>query len=160
MTPPTKRWYEFYNGTAYKKPFAEGFAPAETFIFTGYKRDGLEADAAKAVSLQVDDGASVDLTAFTEAPQKIGGITLDMAVGGGTIHGGSIAEDGALYIVNAGNNLVQDSPLSLALDGIANANNLKGWTVYVDGIEKPSYIAKVLDGHLVVGGAGLVIVVR
>lgn len=134
--------------------------PLEHFKFSGYKSDGLEADAEKAVSLQVDDGASVDLTAFTVAPQKIGGLTLDMAIGGGTIRGGSIAEDGALNIANAGNNLVLDSPLSLALDGIADANKLKGWTVYVDGVEKPSYIAKVIDGHLAVCTSGLTIIVR
>ena len=149
----------FYDGAYYVDLQSAG-KPMEYFKFSGYKSEGLEADATKAVSLQVDSGASVDLTAFTVAPQKIGGITLDMAVGGGTILGGSIAESGALYIVNAGDSLHLESPLSLVFDGVANADNIKKWTVYVDGVEKPSYKAKVIGGHLTVGRAELVISVR
>lgn len=149
----------FYDGTYYAD-LSEAGKPIEYFHFSGYKRNGLEADAAKAVSLQVDYGASVDFTAFTVAPQKIGGLTLDMAVGGGTIRGGSITESGALYVNNSAQGFVRDSPLSLALDGIANADNLKGWTVYIDGDAKANWRAKVIDGHVVVCSPGFEILIR
>ena len=163
VVPAHRDYPYFYDG----EKVADSAAPAvlrgkpvELFKFSGYKRNGLEADATKAVSLQVDDGASVDFTAFTEAPQKIGSITLDMAVGGGSIYGGSIAEGGTLYIVNAGDNLERNAPLSLELDGIADADNIKGWTVYINGVEKPNCPAKVIDGHLAIGGAGFMLKVR
>lgn len=163
FAPVTPAYPFFYDGEKVSiedAPAVVRGKPVEYFKFSGYKRDGLEADATKAVSLQVDDGASVDFTAFTAAPQKIGALTFDMAVGGGTIYGGSISESGALYIVNAGDSLHLESPLSLVFDGIANADIIKKWTVYVNGIAKPSYIAKIIDGHLTVGSAGLAIIVR
>ena len=67
----------------------------EHFRFGGYKRDGLEADAVKALSVQVDDGASLDLTAFTVATQKIDAITIDLATGNTVIPSEAVDMDKA-----------------------------------------------------------------
>ena len=112
----------------------------EHFKFSGYKSNGLEADSAKALSVQVDVGASLDLTAFTVAPQKIGGITIDLAKGGGTIHGGRIAAGGTLAIKNAAaGNLF--APMPLTFDGTSDISNLASWSVVVDGVAKRYKIA-------------------
>ena len=106
----------------------------EYFKFSGYKGDGLEADAEKAISVQVDAGASLDLTAFTVAPQKIGGIVFDVAEGGGTIHGGSVAASGVLEIIDAGGAMNYKQPLPLVFDGVTNTENFANWTVTVNGL--------------------------
>jgi hypothetical protein len=155
--------YYFYDGEKHDEANARRGSPVEHFRFSGYKSDGLAADPAKAVSLQVDGGASVDLTAFTEAPQKIGGLTVDFAAGGGTIHGGSIASGGTLYIVNStqGGGFALDSALPLVLDGVGDGANFSSWSVCIDGKLAENYRVRLKgSGELVVSGAGLVIIVR
>ena len=152
--------YYFYDGEVNTAAAVRG-SPVEHFKFGGYKSDGLEADSTKAVSLQVDDGASVDFTAFTVAPQKIGGITVDFAAGGGTIHGGSIAPGGTLYIVNSSQGFVRDSALPIVLDGVGDGANFSSWTVSIDGSPAGKYCAKLNgNGELIVSGMGLLIFVR
>ena len=105
----------------------------EHFKFSHYKGNGLEADSTKALSVQVDAGASLDLTAFTVAPQKIGTISIDLAKGGGTIHGGSIAATGVLEIVDAGGAMNYNQPLPIVFDGVSDTANFTNWTVTVNG---------------------------
>ena len=131
----------------------------EHFKFSGYKGDGLEADASKAIAIQVDAGASLDLTAFTVAPQKIDGIVFDVARGGGTIHGGSIAAAGVLAIVDAGGTLNYGQPLPLVFDGVTGTENFANWTVTVNGVAvKRELVFR--DGALAFNNPGLVIFVR
>lgn len=122
----------------------------EHFKFSGYKSNGLAADASKPVALQVDVGASIDLTAFSAAPQKIGGIVIDLARGGGTVYGGALATGGVLTIKNAAQGYSAGSPLPLTLDGVADADNIAGWTVTIDGNQVQGTV-KVRDGHIIVG---------
>ena len=131
----------------------------EHFKFSGYKGDGLEADASKAIAIQVDADASLDLTAFTVAPQKIDGIVFDVARGGGTIHGGSIAAAGVLEIVDADGALNYGQPLPLVFDGVSDTENFKNWTVTVNGeaVERELVFR---DGALAFNNPGLVIFVR
>ena len=131
----------------------------EHFKFSGYKGAGLEADASKAIAIQVDNGASLDLTAFTVAPQKIDGIVFDVARGGGTIHGGSIAAAGVLEIVDAGGTLNYGQPLPLVFDGVTGTENFTNWTVTVNGVAvKRELVFR--DGALAFNNPGLVIFVR
>lgn len=131
----------------------------EHFKFSGYKGDGLEADASKAIAIQVDAGASLDLTAFTVAPQKIDGITIDLAKGGGTIHGGNIAAAGVLAIVDAGGTLNYGQPLPLVFDGVSDTENFTNWTVTVNGeaVERELVFR---DGSLAFGNTATVISFR
>ena len=121
----------FYDGENRNTAALRG-SPLEYFKFGGYKRDGLEADAAKALSIQVDGNASLDLSAFTVATQKIEAVTIDLAAGGGTVIGGSVVADGTLTLKNAGGaNLSGELPLLFQNTG--DAENFEGWGVVVDG---------------------------
>ena len=132
LKPANLNWWRLYDGETPAAAIARG-APLQHFIFSGYKSNGLEADSAKAVTLQVDGSATADLTAFSVAPQKIGGLVVDMAQGGGTILGGSIASTGTLTILNAPQNFEVDNPLPITLNGVADADNLRNWSIVVDG---------------------------
>ena len=154
----------FYDGTYYTNLWETG-TPIEYFHFSGYKRDGLEADGTKAVSLQVDEGASVDLTAFTVAPQKIGGLTVDFATSGttntcGAIYGGSIAQGGTITVLNAGQSFGLGVPLPITLDGALDAGNLGTWIVMVNGAEMHGRVKLDPDGHPVVTALATVLILR
>lgn len=69
----------------------------EWFRFTGYKRSGLVPTGP--LSLRVDAGSSLDLTAFAaETPQTVETLRIDAVTGGGTLKGGKLAENGLLDI--------------------------------------------------------------
>ena len=158
LTPAKSTWWTMYDGEAAADAQTRG-APLQHFLFSGYVSGGMEADAAKAVTLQVDDEASVDLTAFTAAPQKIGGLVVDLAAGGGTVTGGAIAPNGTLAILNGTPGFVFGAPLPLTLSGVSDAANLDGWSVTVDGAGVTGRV-KLDDGHLVVVAFGTVVYFR
>ncbi|MCR5840166.1 MAG: hypothetical protein K6G94_11095 [Kiritimatiellae bacterium] len=146
----------FYDGEKYTTAALRG-KPVEHFRFGGYKRDGLEADAAKALSVQVDDGASLDLTAFTLATQKIDAVTIDLAAGGGTVLGGSIVTGGTLTVLNGtGSNL--SGTLPLLFQNTSDTGNFESWNVVVDG-HGTSRKIKYRNGRLCFVG-GFVLIVR
>ena len=157
VTPAKTTWWSFYDG---KVSASANDYPIEHFIFTGYKSNGLAADAAKTVTLQVDEGASVDLTAFSVAPQKIGGIVFDYTEGGGTVQGGAIAPDGTLTILNGAGNFAIGVPLPLTLTGVVDADNLRSWSLFVDGSKVTGGVRLNRDGHLVVVAFGSVVYFR
>ena len=157
VTPAKTTWWSFYDG---KISVSADDYPVEQFIFTGYKSDGLEADPAKAVTLQVDSGATADLTAFTVAPQKINGIVVDMAKGGGTILGGAIAPNGTLTILNGAGNFAFGSPLPVTLTGVTDVANLASWSLFIDGVEVKGRVRLGSDGHPVVAAFGIVVFFR
>ena len=154
----------FYDGTYYTNLWEAG-KPLEHFHFSGYKRDGLEADATKAASLQVDEGASVDLTAFTVAPQKIGRLTVDFATSGttntcGTIYGGSIAQGGTITVLNAGQDFGVGVPLPITLNGASDAGDFGTWSVMVNGAEMHGRVKLDPDGHPVVNALATVLIFK
>ena len=158
VSPSKTTWWSFYDG---KISASADDYPVEHFIFTGYKSNGLAADPAKAVTLQVDSGATVDLTAFSVAPQKIGGITVDYAQGGGTIQGGAIAPNGTLTILNGTGNFRFGNPLPGTLVGVANTDNLASWDITVDGEDLTGgHVRLNNSGHLVVVANGTVVFFR
>ena len=146
----------FYDGEKYTTAALRG-SPVEHFKFGGYKRDGLEADAAKALSVQVDGGATLDLTAFTVSTQKIDAITIDLAAGGGTVLGGSIVAGGALMLTNA-LAASQNAVLPLLFQNTSNADNFRSWSVIIDG-HATSRRIRFRDGRLSLVG-GLTLIVR
>ena len=129
----------------------------ELFHLTGYRRGGLV--AGDPVSVQVDDGAILDLLAFDEG-QPIDSVTIDCAEGGGTVKGGKVAANGTLVLVNAeesGLNL--ENALPILFDGIKNAENFTSWTVIVDG-RKTNRKVGYSDGRITILPPGLVILVK
>lgn len=146
----------FYDGESYATAASRG-TPVEHFKFGGYKSNGLEADAAKALSVQVDGNASLDLSAFTVATQKIEAVTIDLAAGGGTVIGGSIVAGGTLTLKNAAA-ANQNNMLPLLFQDASDTENFTSWTVIVDG-HATSRKIKLRDGRLSFVG-GLAIIVR
>jgi hypothetical protein len=130
---------------------------AEHFKFSGYKSNGLEADAAKALSIQVDGGASLDLTAFTVATQKVAAVTIDFTKGGGTVYGGDIASGGMLILKNADGVNLGDA-LPLLFQNVSDTDNFASWAVIIDGRETGRKV-KLRNGRLSFEG-GLMIIVR
>jgi hypothetical protein len=131
----------------------------EHFKFSHYKGNGLEADATKALSVQVDAGASLDLTAFTVAPQKIGAISIDLAKGGGTIRGGSIAATGVMEIATGGGAMDYCQPLPIVFVGVSDTANFTNWTVTVNGAAvKRKLVFR--DGALAFENRGMLIIFR
>ena len=129
----------------------------EAFKFSGYKGTGLAADASKALSIQVDGGASLDLTAFTVAAQKIESATIDFAKGGGTVYGGCIVPGGTLTLKNTAGVSLNEA-LPLLFQGASDTDNFTSWTVIVDGHETSRKV-KFRNGRLSFEG-GLMIIVR
>ncbi len=154
--------YYFFDGEKANNdtppsPLTRG-KPLEHFHFTGYRNDGL-APFDEPMALQVDAGAEIDLRAFTGG-QPVNALTIDMALGGGTIHGGVIAAGGRLSLVNAagaGDNLF--APLPLTLDGTADIANLASWSVAIDGVAK-RYKIVVANGTFRLAARGMTIVIH
>ena len=146
--------YYSYDNTAWN---ATVFNLKELFHFTGYRNGGLE--VMDPLSVQVDDGAMLDLLAF-DAGQPIDAVTIDLALGAGTVKGGRILANGTLTLVNveeSGTDL--DSVLPILFDGTVDTDNFASWTVVVDGRKirrKISYS----DGRITVPPSGLVIMVK
>jgi len=127
------------------------------FHLTGYRRGGLV--AGDPVSVQVDDGAILDLLAF-DAGQPIDSVTIDCAEGAGMVKGGKVAANGTLVLVNAeesGLNL--ENALPILFDGIKNTENFTSWTVIVDG-RKTNRKVGYSDGRITILPPGLVILVK
>ena len=108
------------------------------------------------LSVQVDGGATLDLTAFTVSTQKIDAITIDLAAGGGTVLGGSIVAGGALMLTNA-LAASQNAVLPLLFQNTSNADNFRSWSVIIDG-HATSRRIRFWDGRLsLVGGLALIV---
>ena len=153
--------YYYFDGEYAEKdkgvsPVQQRGKPREHFHFTGYRHDGLS-PLAEPLALQVDAGAEIDLRAFTGG-QAIGALTIDLAAGGGTIHGGALAAGGTLTLVNAaGHDLSQTLPL--IFDGTADLANAKTWSVVIDGKVK-KYKVAAENGVLRLIPPGMTIVIR
>lgn len=140
QTPKTYRYFDGETASTYSgySPVQERGKPFEYFHFTGYRVDGLE-PLDEPMSLQVDDGAEIDLRSFTGG-QAVNALTIDLSAGGGTIHGGAITANGTLAIKNAAvGNLF--APMPLTFDGTSDISNLASWSVVVDGVAKQYKIA-------------------
>lgn len=159
LTPASTTAETLYDGETAAEAQTRG-APLQHFLFSGYVSGGLAADAAKAVTLQVDEGASVDLTAFTESPQKIDGLVVDFAAGGGTVEGGAIAPGGTLCILNGAQGFAFGAALPITLSGVTDADNLDDWSIVIDGVGSKGRVKLDADGHPVVVPFGTVVFFR
>ena len=146
--------YYSYDNTGWSKTT---FNLKELFHFTGYRHGGLE--VMDPLSVQVDEGASLDLLAFDEG-QPIEAITIDLASGAGTVKGGKIVANGTLSLTcveESGFNL--DDVLPIVLENVKGTDNFSSWTVFVDG-RKIRRKVKYSEGRISVPPAGLVIMVK
>ncbi len=120
--------YSTYDNVEFEKNSANA---KEFFHFTGYRNGGLA--TVDPLSVQVDDGATLDLLAFDDG-QPVEAITIDLAAGGGTLKGGRIVPGGTLVlngVAETGANIA--SALPLAFEGALDAQNFRSWKVVIDG---------------------------
>ena len=147
--------YNTYDDVAYVKESAN----AKEFLhFTGYRNGGLAA-MPDSLSIQFDDGATLDLLAFDDG-QPIDSVTIDLASGGGTVKGGKIMPNGTLIlngVAETGADIA--SALPLAFEGALDAQNFRSWKVVIDG--KPSRRHPVYaNGKISVPSLGFIMDIR
>ena len=118
--------YYSYDNVAYVKNSDNN---KEFFHFTGYRNGGLA--AVDPLSVQVDDGATLDLLAFDDG-QPVEAITIDLAAGGGTMKGGKIMPNGVLNIENA-TGATPSEPLPIVFEDTLDTENFASWSVVVNG---------------------------
>ena len=108
-------------------------------------------------TLRVDAGATLDLSHTTGALEAL---EVDWTSLGGTIRNLDIRNGGVLRLVNvpAGTD-VTGTPL-LAVENYTGKENLKTWTLTVDGSPKSCYVQIGAQGSVVLAPTGTVIIVR
>lgn len=114
--------------------------------------------ATSAVAAKVASGATLDLSAAPGV--TVSSIDVDWANLGGTILGGTVAANGTLNISNvpAGTDVIGTTLFTLA--DSASANNLKSWTVMVNGAAKAAPIQIAANGDVSLSSAATVLYVR
>ncbi len=93
--------------------------------------DNAPASVAALGTVQVDDGATLDLSATTNA--VVSSLEIGADTAGGVIRGGAIAASGTVNVVSEGGFPAPDTTV-LALDGVAGAANIRDWTVSINGV--------------------------
>ena len=114
------------------------------------------ADLAAGADVQVDAGATL---AFPGAGTALGALTVDCAVGGGTITHFNPAAHGTLDLVNVAAGTDVTSLNLLTFGTVVNAANLSGWTVTVNGAPR-GFRLVVENGTLRLAEKGTLLVIR
>ena len=127
------------------------------FFFTN-RIDKTEAAFASSCNVQVDPGATLDLS---DSATVISNLTVDCSCGTsvGTLVGGALAEAGVLNLVNVSGSL-RDVDLPLAVSGTALPGDFGAWRVCVDGVPQAKVRLAVSDGRFHVYKDGFLILVR
>ena len=142
---PDKEGYGYFNGG---EPFGWRCLAADNVFYCGG-------------TVQVDEGGMLDLSAVPDANVSIKSITVDVPSGGGTITKFRPAADGVVNITGLVGELPNRYALPLSLSAVTDIDNLKTWTVAVDGVvvrkTEVVYSDGVLSTHKM---TGLTILVR
>ena len=151
---PVDFYYSTYDNVRYVD---NDFNAKEFFHFTGYRNGGL-APMPAPLSVQVDDGATLDLLAFDDG-QPIGTVTIDLAAGGGTVKGGRVVPNGTLILNGVAETGADISnALPLAFEGTLDAQNFRSWKVVIDG-KASSRHPVYANGRLSIPSLGMRIIV-
>ena len=144
VVPPSSNGTWYNGGEAWPinsgdVPGAAGFAPT--------------------AAVQVDEGAALDCSLVTGG-QTLSNIVVDWALGGGTIRNAVFAANGTLSVVNAPDaNLVGGTEIPLDFDGVSGTENLRDWTLVVNGVSSSKRI-RFSHGRIAVGDPPTVMVFR
>ena len=110
--------------------------------------------------VKVASGATLDTTEIDDANVSIAKLEADVAVGAGAITKFVPAANGEIRLVNVTGELGRWTEL-YDVGSVVGADNLKGWTVYVNGSLAKGFDARVRNGKLCVHKIdGLFVVVR
>jgi hypothetical protein len=100
--------------------------------------DNAPASVAALGTVQVDDGATLDLSATKNA--VVSALEIDTAAIGGTIRGGALAASGTVNVVSD-RGFPDFGETVLTLDGVADAANIDSWPVSLNGVVDEKYKA-------------------
>jgi len=93
--------------------------------------DGRQTEAQLKAGVQVSVSSGARLT-FLGGTEALGALSVDLDAGGGTISGLELAQNGRLDLTGSsiqGRNFA----LPLTVSGITNPENLRGWSLYING---------------------------
>ena len=100
-------------------------------------------------TVSVANGATLDLS---DVGMELGRLSVDCAAGAGTILRFTPSVNGVLELVNANPSLLEEGyVLPLTVGDVAQAANLKTWTVKVDGVVQEGLRFCLRRGRLMVG---------
>lgn len=103
------------------------------FPLGGYDAPGA-AGLSAGVDVRVDAGATLDLANVAkEEARTLSSLTVDAAVGGGTVRGAVIAATGTLDVLNVAARRDLYDTVWLSLPDVVDAENFANWTLRVDG---------------------------
>lgn len=141
----TKSWYS--DGTTDKASASapKGFELTET--------EQAFARPSSVAFVQVDGGATLVSDAEVKTPRLV----YDVAKGGGTLKGFAFDETGTLDIVNATETGAQK--LSIDLSGAQDLDNLRNWSVRINGKTKNRTVVPSADG-LTILSPGMILIFR
>lgn len=129
------------------------------FVFNGTLHLNGAAGLDATANLQVDAGATFDGRFVEGGSTEVSALTVDLAKGAGMLKGVRMATKGAVYFKSESGK-VPSGDIGLTFDAEAATGDLSGWKVFVNGIEKPGRTLYWENGKLVLGAAGLTILVR
>ena len=122
-------------------------------------RDGA-AGLSSAANVQVDSGATLDCSRVTGG-QTLSNLTVDYAIGGGTLDGVRLASGGTLNDINvpAGVRL-NEYAVPVTFVDAADTANASSWTLLVNGVESSRLKLYWQDGGMYVHGPGMMILIK
>ncbi len=119
------------------------------------------AGLASDVNVQVDAGATLDLSHVMTAASGISSITIDAAVGGGTIKGMSAGANGVLKLENSDLAKLDASHVfDLDLVDVKDGSQFGTWKVYLNGTEVCGYKLAYSNGVLSLRATGTMLIFR
>ena len=109
-------------------------------------------------NVQVDQGATLDFGGVA-ARQTLANLTVDLALGGGTIKNAKLAASGTIDIVNATGPKAPKGELPLVFEDCETSGALD-WTVKVNGVVTPKRLLSWQNGRLFLSPVGMTILIR
>ncbi|HNX05629.1 MAG TPA: hypothetical protein PKI32_09005, partial [Opitutales bacterium] len=112
-------------------------------------------------AVRVDAGATLDVSGVADANLAIRGLEAVWGATNGIITKFKPAADGALYLTDVPNN-VERTPVTVpyTFGKVLDGNNLRSWTVYINGVPNRNLSVSIVDGGLKISRGGLVISIR
>ena len=106
--------------------------------------------------VSVADGATLD---FASAEMTLSRLNVDLDANGGTITRCTPATNGVINL-SATSPVASGRAIPLTVTEMASPNNLKSWTVRVNGVERADLGVRWSNGVLRVSGGGLQVIFR
>ena len=133
-------WSNWYGGSSH---FAVADATREV---EGSGRGGHGLTGS--VVVRVDSGATLDMSLVKTSESVVSALEFDATVGGGTITDAAFASQGTINIVNATRQSLRTLAVPLTLVRATDTENIKNWTLMLDGVALRGYEIRLASGVL------------